>query len=1562
MATRSRRSAATEVVEEEEEQDSGANLAFNQSLISRPGKTISISDLLARLKALNDELRGLEQEEVQRESVEPVAKELAHHGLLSHKDAGVRAWTACNIVDMFRLCAPDAPYTAAQLKDIFILIVTKIIPLIADPSHPYNAQHLYVLRSLAEIKSIVLLVDIPNSETLTSNLFTTCFDVLSGGPKATSGELLSKNVEHHMTQILSILVDESQHVSADVTDVILAQFLRADVATLNSGTTKGKKSAPVDANQSTLLMKEAPPPYNMAKNICNSCPDKMARAIGSYFSTVIVDVTSGGSALKQRGRKGNNTDDSDDEGHKGPSEDDLNEASKAHRLLRELWRCCPGVLQEIIPHLQEELGAENTHLRQMATETFGDMIAGIGAAGPPPLPLLNPLAYPSQSIAPSSELARAYNFLTTPTSLHSFPVQHAAAYSAFLQRKQDKSPNIRAAWSTAIGRILMTSAGGVGLEPEEEKKLLRYFAETLIDSDDRVRLAALKAIEHFEFNDIVQKLGSIGGMSEPGSLLSNLADRVKDKKNIIHTESMKLLGKIWGVASGAIAEGNDRITNLLGSIPSRILEACYVNDLEINVQVDLTMYESLLPLGYPPMKVKSAVNGGSHAVKDSQPNGESVGYTEVELDKIRTERQLVLVRGLEEKAKKVFFARQANQAAGTTYMETFLKRCEDYNGGVMEKGEKEEKQIKSNLTALIQFYAKTLPDSQRVIDDLWKFAKAHDRRNYQLIRFCMAPDREYKMVVRSIKELKKRVEDSSTSSTLWDTLLPLVYRVSLLCYNKSHVPAIIEFSRTDEKGLGATAHEILKEISTKHPKVFSAHVQELCKALEGEAPTATKPNGPGAVDDLKACAGFARKFPKDLPTERKFVQSMINFALYGTPPKAAKHAVTIIMSSATKKEMHAKDILSKSTKGFRNGSDHYLTKLAAISQLVLLAPHECEDDTDPILNIAINQVLLRPHVTSPESETEWMDPLDDDMVARTWALKILVNRLRALPSEVNISEAAKPVYKLLNKMVKHNGEAYKTKDTPLAHRNMQRLLAGNLLLKLSCIRRFDGAFSPANFNHLAVVAQDACFQVRKGFVTKLMKYLGQNRLPPRYYTILFLLAFEPDNRLREGVITWIRSRRAALATRKDITLENIFARLLSLLAHHPDFETETETLKLMTQYILFYLKSVATPDNLSLIFHVAQRVKGVADGITPSMTADENLYVLSDLSQAVIRIWEEQNGWSMQSWPGKLKLPAGIFKALESHERAQEIADKVWVSDEILEELEPTVRASLRSKKRKAADGDDKNRKKAKADKTENKKQKLKSERKLKTPKKWRRSGDDDDDDDEEMGTRQHKAPTSEVRRKSGRGAAQKSYVELSDEDEEEDVAAEGEDEKENSEGDQEENSTEEGDGNASKAHEDVEMEDAPEAVPEEETELSGPEFEAAPEPEPPKKAAKGKASRKTNAELFVPQSEPELPKQVVKAKLGKKANGTATSPAQKKTLAERSKKASPVKSNGTKGKGEATEPISESETTTTSSPAAAASTKKGANRKDRRKAKEMVSPSPAAAAAPTRRSARTRG
>ncbi|KAG9879309.1 hypothetical protein KCU94_g21142, partial [Aureobasidium melanogenum] len=454
--------------------------------------------------------------------------------------------------------------------------------------------------------------------------------------------------------------------------------------------------------------------------------------------------------------------------------------------------------------------------------------------------------------------------------------------------------------------------------------LLRYISDMLVDTDDHVRLAAVQAIGRCDFETIVQRIGSSGSVTTPDSVLSNLADRIKDRKHNVRAEAMSLLGRIWGVAAGAITEGNDRVRMLLGAIPSRIFDAIYINDREITALVQQVLYDSLLPLSFPPIKTKSTSNGDSQRVKDSQILASQVEKAPSP-DAIRAERILVLVRDLEQKAKTVFFTFQARQTKRAQYLEAFLKRCEDYNGGVNAKNGKEGS---GSLSKLIEFFARERPEPLVANDHLWKFAKKHDRRCYQLIRFAINPDSDYKKVVNAIKELTKRVEEQTGHTpAILTTLLPIIYQASVLVYSKSHVPTIVDISRTEDKGLGSSAHEVLREISTHNPEVFKAHVRSLCTTLQEHVPSKDKPTESGVVETLKACAGFAQRYPQEIPRERAFLQAMVQFALHGKPPIAAKHAVSVIVAADEKKDMYVKDIVTKCVQGFEYGEEGYLSKL-----------------------------------------------------------------------------------------------------------------------------------------------------------------------------------------------------------------------------------------------------------------------------------------------------------------------------------------------------------------------------------------------------------------------------------------------------------------------------------------------------------------------------------------------------------------------------------------------------------------------------------------------------------
>jgi sister-chromatid-cohesion protein PDS5 len=1252
------------------------------------------------------------------------------------------------------------------------MIIEHIIPALADSTSAYHSEHLHVVRCLDEVESILLISDLPSATNLMRALFTAAFDVLTGSSKS-SGKEVTKMTSIALTALLTTVVGGANNLPDEVIDIVMAQFLRADPRSIASTSKPKKGSAPVDEKQATLMFKDAPAAYTMAQEICIGNDSRMARYVLRYFSAILLDTTILTDGFSKKPQRKKHTEHDDDDAMNGPSEEELKESKKAHQLLRELWRAAPSVLQDIIPQLEAELATDNTPIRLMAVEAVGDMIAGIGAAGPPTTPVLDPAAYPSQSLVKDTD-SKTRHFMLTPSSTVSFLSRFGSTYQAFIGRRKDKSPTIRAAWTTGVGRILSTSAGEAGLDSEQEKELLKLFAESLVDSDERVRHAAIKAIEQCSFAVIVTRLGKLGGVSEEGSILAYLADRVKDRKLIVRNDGTRLLASLWGVASGAIAQGDDTLKKLFGDIPTKLFSAYYVNDPDIHKSIDIALYESLIPLSYPPTK----------SVADTQQKN---GDAPFDADRVRVERILLMLQSLDDKSKAVFLSKQQRQPQSAKLMTAFVTHCEYYNGGVIQPPEgATEKTVEASLNKLIEILAMHMPDKQRVADDLKRFAKLHDRRNYNLIRWSCSTESDWSKIRKSIREMTKRIEDSFSSSTspssMLDALLTLVYRSSVLIYNRAHVPAIIHFSRTDEKGLGATAHEMLKELSKTQGEVFGGHVQDLCKTLTTDAPTATKQHRSNGVDDLKACAEFAKKFSDQLPQDRKFFNALLAYAKFGAP-LAAKYATRILLTTSDKREMYAKDVFIACTKGFKYGATGFLSKLAALSQLVFYG-FTCfeQDDIDKIHNIAIKEVLMNTDFSlekqDEEEEAEWTETPDEHIQAKRWAIKILVNALRAIPDGEEIKDHAEPTFKFLTNLLNKEGQISTKKTAPKTHASILRLIASESLMKLAREKRYNELVNPELFNKVALMAQDTVPEVRTHFVTKTTKYLGQKKLPNRYFTPLFLLAHEPQTKLRRKIEAWLHSRAEAFARDGHMVMELIIARLISLLAHHPDYpdpETDDSTeLVTMAHYFVFYLKAVATEDNISLIFHMAQRVKNLADGITPGST---NIYVLSDMAQAIIRRWEEQKDWNMHTWTERINLPQGVFAALSSPKESQDIANTVYLPAEILETLEPVIQAGLRTKKTKklkAENGVAKSKKRPRDS----------SDTKKGTPSKRRKSAGAKKKQEERWDVGEDNVPSSD-RRRSGRARVTANYEEDSEEvgeDETIDGAEEDEEEEEEEE------------------------------------------------------------------------------------------------------------------------------------------------------------------------------------
>lgn len=315
------------------------------------------------------------------------------------------------------------------------------------------------------------------------------------------------------------------------------------------------------------------------------------------------------------------------------------------------------------------------------------------------------------------------------------------------------------------------------------------------------------------------------------------------------------------------------------------------------------------------------------------------------------------------------------------------------------------------------------------------------------------------------------------------------------------------------------------------------------------------------------------------------------------------------------------------------------------------------------------------------SDPDWVadQDMDEELTAKCLALKIHGNRLRALVessqrTDEDMASKGRALLKLLRLLISENGEMAKSKSTPEHYRSKLRLIAAQLSLKLCTLKDVDAIYSGADFNNLAVVAQDKVPQVRHRFIETIQKYLGQRKLPLRFYTVVFMTAFEPVTDFKARIETWLRSMaRGTEATDSRPVMEATMARLLSLLAHHPDYSADhLDDLADHARYIAYYVNIVATESNLGLVHAYADKVKQVNDAIDPQKS--DRLRVLSDIAQALLGKWQHRKGWVFQAYSQKIGLPIGLFKPLGSHEEAQRIAEKQYMPPELDEELDRIIR------------------------------------------------------------------------------------------------------------------------------------------------------------------------------------------------------------------------------------------------------------------------------------------------
>ncbi len=101
----------------------------------------------------------------------------------------------------------------------------------SESNYSYFNQLFYLLRSLSEVRSIVLVTDLPHSDELIKSIFDKLYEAANKG--------IPKQLELLCADVLSAIIEESEEIPSEILKKILFYFLKGEKhSNINSNITQ----------------------------------------------------------------------------------------------------------------------------------------------------------------------------------------------------------------------------------------------------------------------------------------------------------------------------------------------------------------------------------------------------------------------------------------------------------------------------------------------------------------------------------------------------------------------------------------------------------------------------------------------------------------------------------------------------------------------------------------------------------------------------------------------------------------------------------------------------------------------------------------------------------------------------------------------------------------------------------------------------------------------------------------------------------------------------------------------------------------------------------------------------------------------------------------------------------------------------------------------------------------------------------------------------------------------------------------------------------------------------
>ena len=935
--------------------------------------------------------------------------------------------------------------------------------------------------------------------------------------------------------------------------------------------------------------------------ICESASNRLGRHFSKFYSEILYGITS------------------ENEGIQSVLDPSYRTLTKLHKLTSYVWQYSPELVHSVIGFVYQELCSDNVPLRISATSLVTDILT-------------------HQS---------TINFVTT----------HNDTFQIWLSKMADISPKVRVQWAKSVSKIICC-------RDDISEDIAKGLAKTLLDTDDTVRLQSVSTLAQIPSDIVWARL-------RVDTIFKELLHLIRDKIKEVREESLVYLCKFYDeslkenlYALNQSRKNSKELWDVIKQIPSHVFNLYYINDSNINMQVDLMIFNKLLSL---------------------------------ELDENERNTRLIdLVIGLDKKALASFFAFNNRQVQVNKAMNKLF----ELNGEKLEK--------------LISWLGSTLPLQLANDAIINKFLELKDSRISHLIKVSINQETNYPTLKNSLQELKIRLEDpdlfkkrgirfgtSFSRENFNTTILLLAYRASPFIYNVSGISFLLNSKKDDDEEYNKALTKIVQNISEVNPLLFKSEITSLTTLVTDNSTESDV----GKQEQLKTLYKIFKALPNEVKMEDGYLMAKLeDFALKGNVAES-KYAIKILalIPDKAKKEKILSSLRSSALPlEFPTHSKHLLcNSLVILSQLFKVDFNLLKDDCNEITTFILRDLLVTNEffkdIIEGEDTVEWID--DTQLLnKKEWAistkllcLELLTNRMisEAQASETvdsSLETIFHKILKLFLYFVSNGGEVINPENetkypTPVSYQRRIRCQAGLQILKLAKVAKFNKWIESKFIFKLINLVEDESFPVRYKFVNKLKNYISEEAISIKFIPLPFFMPFEPDVKFKTDAKIWINFTFQKESATRGAIFERSLPRLLHCIAHHPDIEdnvsTDANEEEFMTacnaaiDYVLFYLDTVLKPENINLLYYLTGRVKQYRDLLEDNPTC---IYVISELVQMILKELKQMKNLNLSEYPGRLNLPSDLFVPFENAKLAQANTFKTFIKDEFAKKLEQRIK------------------------------------------------------------------------------------------------------------------------------------------------------------------------------------------------------------------------------------------------------------------------------------------------